>query len=104
LYNDRFQYKCQKILTFFFFKALSSDEILICLLFLFKALSSDEMEATTQSGLVKGHAYGITAIKNIHLESQTFFSRFFKDDNKIPMIRLRNPWGQCEWKGAFSDG
>ncbi|XP_052104854.1 calpain-5-like [Mytilus californianus] len=68
------------------------------------ALSSDEMESATSTGLVKGHAYGITAVKNIHLENQTFFSRLFKSDNKIPMIRLRNPWGQGEWKGAFSDG
>ncbi|VDI00204.1 calpain-5 [Mytilus galloprovincialis] len=68
------------------------------------ALSSDEMESATSTGLVKGHAYGVTAVKNIHLENQTMFSRLFKSDNKIPMIRLRNPWGQGEWKGAFSDG
>ncbi|KAJ8310510.1 hypothetical protein KUTeg_012375 [Tegillarca granosa] len=64
--------------------------------------SSDEMEAVTESGLVKGHAYGITAVKNVHLEGSGLFNMFNRE--KIPMIRLRNPWGKCEWKGAFSDG
>ena len=60
------------------------------------------MEASTDVGLVKGHAYGITAVKNVHLEGSGLFGIFNRD--KLPMIRLRNPWGQCEWKGAFSDG
>ncbi|KAL8625593.1 hypothetical protein ACOMHN_014681 [Nucella lapillus] len=66
------------------------------------AASSDEMEACTDVGLVKGHAYGITAVKNVHLEGSGLFGIFNRE--KLPMIRLRNPWGQCEWKGAFSDG
>ncbi|XP_076435379.1 calpain-5-like [Babylonia areolata] len=66
------------------------------------ATSAEEMEATTNVGLVKGHAYGITAVKNVHLEGSGLF-RFFNRE-KLPMIRLRNPWGRCEWKGAFSDG
>ena len=60
------------------------------------------MEASTETGLVKGHAYGITAVKNVGLEGSGLLS-FFKTE-KIPMIRLRNPWGQGEWKGSFSDG
>ncbi|XP_045199572.2 calpain-5-like [Mercenaria mercenaria] len=64
------------------------------------AESSEEMEASTAMGLVKGHAYGITAVKNISLESGMFS---FLNKNKIQMIRLRNPWGQGEWTGAFSD-
>lgn len=67
-----------------------------------KAESSEEMEASTDTGLVKGHAYGVTAIKNVALEGSGLFS-FFKTE-KIPMIRLRNPWGQGEWNGPFSDG
>ncbi|ESP04935.1 hypothetical protein LOTGIDRAFT_205978 [Lottia gigantea] len=66
------------------------------------ATSQDEMEASTSSGLVKGHAYGITAVKNVHLEGSGLFGLFNRD--KLPMVRLRNPWGQGEWKGAFSDG
>ncbi|XP_061192962.1 calpain-5-like [Saccostrea echinata] len=66
------------------------------------AESSEEMEAATETGLVKGHAYGVTAVKNVPLEGSGLFS-FFKTE-KIAMIRLRNPWGQGEWNGAFSDG
>ncbi|KAK7090807.1 calpain-5-like [Littorina saxatilis] len=66
------------------------------------AASAEEMEASTDVGLVKGHAYGITCVKNVHLEGSGLFGLFNRD--KMPMIRLRNPWGQCEWKGAFSDG
>lgn len=66
------------------------------------AENSDEMEAATDVGLVKGHAYGITAVKNIHLEGSGLFNFFNRE--KIPMIRLRNPWGEKEWNGAFSDG
>ncbi|KAK0048922.1 calpain-5 [Biomphalaria pfeifferi] len=66
------------------------------------ATSAEDMEATTDIGLVKGHAYGITSVKNVHLEGSGLFGLFNRD--KLPMIRLRNPWGQGEWKGAFSDG
>lgn len=64
------------------------------------AASSEEMEASTDMGLVKGHAYGITAVKNINLSSGLFS---FLSKNTLQMVRLRNPWGQGEWKGAFSD-
>ncbi|KAL5005458.1 hypothetical protein ScPMuIL_018914 [Solemya velum] len=66
------------------------------------AESSEEMEATTDCGLVKGHAYGITQVKNISLEGTGGFFGF--GGEKLAMIRIRNPWGQGEWKGAFSDG
>ncbi|KAL4219876.1 Calpain-5 [Mactra antiquata] len=64
------------------------------------AESSEEMEASTDKGLVKGHAYGITAVKNINMESGMFS---FLSKKKQAMVRLRNPWGQGEWTGAFSD-
>ncbi|KAK6194889.1 hypothetical protein SNE40_000425 [Patella caerulea] len=66
------------------------------------ATSAEEMEASTSNGLVKGHAYGVTEVKNVHLEGSGLFGLFNRD--KLPMVRLRNPWGQGEWKGAFSDG
>lgn len=66
------------------------------------AKSSEEMEASLDSGLVVGHAYGITCVKNVHLEGSGLFGLFGRE--RMQMVRLRNPWGQCEWKGAFSDG
>lgn len=44
-------------------------------------------------GLVQGHAYSLT---NLH--------EFKLPDGKIlKLIQLRNPWGNFEWKGPFSD-
>lgn len=56
----------------------------------------------TDTGLVKGHAYGITSVKKIPLAGTGLFGLFNKE--KIKMVRLRNPWGEHEWNGAFSDG
>lgn len=66
------------------------------------AKSSEEMEQSIDVGLVKGHAYGITAVKRVALEGTGIFNMFNKE--KLAMIRLRNPWGGTEWKGSFSDG
>lgn len=60
------------------------------------------MEARTDVGLVKGHAYGITAVHKVHI-GETSLKSFFTGREKIYMIRLRNPWGEKEWNGAFSD-
>ena len=69
-----------------------------------QAESSEEMEASTDMGLVKGHAYGITAVKRPALEGSSDGLLSFFTKEKLSMIRLRNPWGASEWKGAFSDG
>ena len=45
--------------------------------FALKANSDDEMEQRTELGLVKGHAYGITAVKRIPL-GETSLKTFFK--------------------------
>ncbi len=58
------------------------------------------MEAKLDCGLVQGHAYSITAVRKISLGIGLV--AFFKRDT-IDMVRLRNPWGQKEWTGAWSD-
>ncbi|XP_065580677.1 calpain-5-like isoform X2 [Artemia franciscana] len=68
-----------------------------------QASSESEMEARTDVGLVKGHAYGITAIRKVFLKDTRLFA-FLRGKEKIYMVRLRNPWGEKEWNGSFSDG
>ena len=67
-----------------------------------QAENSEEMEAKTETGLVKGHAYGITEVRRVALEGTGLFGTF--NQEKINMIRCRNPWGKHEWNGRFSDG
>ncbi|CAL9685614.1 unnamed protein product [Knipowitschia caucasica] len=59
-----------------------------------------EIELKMGNGLVKGHAYSVTAVKNVRLGHG--FLAYFKNET-IPMIRMRNPWGKTEWKGPWSD-
>ncbi|XP_071798927.1 calpain-5-like [Asterias amurensis] len=67
-----------------------------------KVKSAEEMEAKTDVGLVKGHAYGVTAVKTVKLGAAGMLAIFNKE--KIHLVRLRNPWGEKEWNGAWSDG
>ncbi|XP_048247268.1 calpain-5-like [Haliotis rufescens] len=66
------------------------------------AKSAAEMEVKLSIGLVKGHAYSVTDVRNVHLKGTGLFSFFNRE--KIQMIRLRNPWGGVEWRGPWSDG
>nr|CAD7438599.1 unnamed protein product [Timema bartmani] len=58
--------------------------------------SANELEAETKDGLVKGHAYSVTKVKLFDFKTR-------RAEGQIPLIRLRNPWGQIEWKGPWSD-
>uniref|UniRef100_A0A8C4F5U6 Calpain-3 n=1 Tax=Dicentrarchus labrax TaxID=13489 RepID=A0A8C4F5U6_DICLA len=51
---------------------------------------TSEMEARTDQGLVKGHAYSIIGLAEV------------AKNTKIRLIRLRNPWGWVLWKGPWS--
>ncbi|TUP17201.1 Calpain-5 [Bagarius yarrelli] len=64
------------------------------------AASSRERELRLPNGLVKGHAYSVTAVKKVHLGNSTLSPL---EDGTIPLIRMRNPWGKHEWNGAWSD-
>lgn len=59
-----------------------------------------EIELKMMNGLVKGHAYSVTAVKRVRLGHGLL--AYFKNET-IPLIRMRNPWGKIEWKGAWSD-
>ncbi|KAM4023089.1 calpain-9 isoform 2-T2 [Anomaloglossus baeobatrachus] len=70
-------------------KALKRGSMLGCSI---DTTSSAETEAKTPQGLVKGHAYSITGMDTVNYRGQM-----------IQLIRLRNPWGQVEWNGPWSD-
>ncbi|XP_062981462.1 calpain-14-like [Elgaria multicarinata webbii] len=45
-----------------------------------------------ENGLVAGHAYTVTGIRKVTCKH-----------GPENLVRLRNPWGKVEWKGAWSD-
>ncbi len=66
---------------------------------------SGRPEEKMSCGLIKGHAYGITKLNIMRIGDNKFFSFISSTANeKLHMIRLRNPWGTNEWNGNWSDG
>lgn len=61
----------------------------------------ETVESVLDCGLVRGHAYGVTAVKKVWLGDRLVqkegVARFF-------MVRMRNPWGTADWTGAWSQG
>lgn len=55
------------------------------------------VESVLDCGLVRGHAYGITAVRKVRLLQTGGMARLF-------MVRMRNPWGTTDWTGAWSQG
>jgi calpain, invertebrate len=52
-------------------------------------------EAKMSNGLVKGHAYAVTAAVRVKLTTGDI----------VQIVRCRNPWGnEVEWTGPWSDG
>uniref|UniRef100_A0AAQ4RDL0 Calpain 11 n=1 Tax=Gasterosteus aculeatus aculeatus TaxID=481459 RepID=A0AAQ4RDL0_GASAC len=73
-------------------KALERDSLLGCSIDVSAAF---DMEAVTFKKLVKGHAYSVTGMKEV--------CKVHFRGNMERLIRIRNPWGQVEWTGAWSD-
>ena len=58
----------------------------------------NEVEAKTDVGLIRGHAYSVTKVVHIKIEKEG-------KTECLPLLRVRNPWGNsAEWKGKWSDG
>uniref|UniRef100_A0A8C8YJ58 Calpain-1 catalytic subunit n=1 Tax=Prolemur simus TaxID=1328070 RepID=A0A8C8YJ58_PROSS len=70
-------------------KALERGSLLGCSIDISSVL---DMEAVTFKKLVKGHAYSVTGAKQVNYRGQM-----------VNLIRMRNPWGEVEWTGAWSD-
>ncbi|XP_049321184.1 calpain-5 [Astyanax mexicanus] len=64
------------------------------------AASPHERELRLANGLVKGHAYSVTGVRRVRLGHGLL--AYFKNDT-VDLIRMRNPWGKHEWRGAWSD-
>ncbi|XP_075699904.1 calpain-3 isoform X5 [Rhinoderma darwinii] len=56
------------------------------------AIVPAQFETRMASGLVKGHAYSVTGVEETPFKAE-----------KVKLVRLRNPWGQVEWNGSWSD-
>ncbi|XP_034557645.1 calpain-5-like [Notolabrus celidotus] len=65
-----------------------------------RATTAADMEAKLDCGLVKGHAYAVTDVRRVRLGHGLL--AYFRSD-KLEMIRMRNPWGEREWNGPWSD-
>uniref|UniRef100_A0A3P8NU49 Uncharacterized protein n=1 Tax=Astatotilapia calliptera TaxID=8154 RepID=A0A3P8NU49_ASTCA len=63
------------------------------------SIRGETVESVLECGLVRGHAYGITAVRKVRLGEKVLkrggTSRLF-------MVRMRNPWGTTDWTGAWS--
>uniref|UniRef100_A0A8C3U9Y9 Calpain 8 n=1 Tax=Catharus ustulatus TaxID=91951 RepID=A0A8C3U9Y9_CATUS len=69
-------------------KALRAGSLLGCSI---DITATAEIEAITSLKLVKGHAYSITGAEEV---SKPLWEK---------LVRLRNPWGEVEWTGSWSD-
>ncbi|KAI4469987.1 calpain [Holotrichia oblita] len=58
------------------------------------AMLSCSLRHKLAKGIQGQHAYGITSMQYVQKQGSS---------EKIPLIRLRNPWGVREWKGDWGD-
>ncbi|XP_058843256.1 calpain-3 isoform X8 [Acipenser ruthenus] len=70
-------------------KALEKGALMGCSI---DSLVPVRFETRTGTGLVKGHAYSVTGVEDIQHK-----------ETRVRLVRLRNPWGQVEWNGPWSD-
>ncbi|KAI9707902.1 MAG: hypothetical protein M1820_004508 [Bogoriella megaspora] len=61
--------------------------------FLFSCGLANNWDYDTKKGLVFGHAYSIMdAVEHV------------RDGKNYRLVKVRNPWGDSEWQGAWADG
>eukprot|EP00667_Euglena_gracilis_P005185 EG_transcript_5214 len=59
----------------------------------FAAAAGPSGEQAGACGLIAGHSYALLDIQDVTYRGQP-----------VSLIKLRNPWGRREWRGAWSDG
>lgn len=70
-------------------------------------MTPEEQEEETSMGLIIGHAYAITMVIDLPIEVSKTDAKYAQskvNNGHLRMVRLRNPWGQGEWRGPFCDG
>lgn len=76
------------------FKALDRQSLIGCGI---NPVKGNQGEQKLPSGLVAGHAYSVTDLREILLMTDN-------RETPITLIRVRNPWGnKVEWKGSWGD-
>lgn len=70
-------------------KAVERGSLLGCAI---RISNIQQRENITFKNLVKGHAYSVTSAKQVNYQGQ-----------RVSLIRIRNPWGETEWNGPWSD-
>lgn len=70
-----------------FYSKLKFTNIILC------PQDKEDRDEREKRGMVSNHSYVITAVEEIPYKSGT-----------TKLIRVRNPWGDTEWNGAWCDG
>ncbi|XP_056156637.1 calpain-5-like [Lampris incognitus] len=66
-----------------------------------RPMAGETVESVLDCGLVRGHAYGITAVRKLRLGENP---PIMNGMSRLLMVRMRNPWGTTDWTGPWSQG
>lgn len=70
-------------------------------LFGLQPAEGEQVESVLDCGLIKGHAYGVTAFRKLRMSENL---QVMSGAPHIFLVRMRNPWGTTDWTGAWSIG
>uniref|UniRef100_A0A4W5KUD0 Si:dkey-19b23.13 n=1 Tax=Hucho hucho TaxID=62062 RepID=A0A4W5KUD0_9TELE len=69
-----------------------------------RVTEGERVESVLDCGLVRGHAYGITAVRKVCLGERSLLPGRCSETSRLGMVRMRNPWGTADWTGPWSQG